>query len=127
MLLFLRDADVVDEWLKTQQTLLESGESEFGGVDLDQCQKEIQDLDKQQGHARAFEERLNSVKKQTTFEHQEQQAAEKRLENEKLREEEQSATSESTKTPEKPIRAPDSEASRTTSEIPTTNGELSVN
>ena len=60
MLLFLRDADVVDDWLKAQQALLESSDkTEI--VDLEKCEKEIQDLERQQGHARAFEERLKAM------------------------------------------------------------------
>ena len=53
MLLFLRDADVVDEWLRTQQatnTTLTIGEQ----VDLETCEKEIHDLEKRQGNVTNF-------------------------------------------------------------------------
>merc|ERR1711935_416817 len=67
MLLFLRDADVVDGWLRTQQatnTTLTIGEQ----VDLETCEKEIHDLEKKPGQAKAFEERVSGLRRTTTIE-----------------------------------------------------------
>ena len=48
MLLFLRDADVVDEWLRTQQAANTTSTVDEQ-VDLETCEKEIHDLEKRQG------------------------------------------------------------------------------
>ena len=48
MLLFLRDADVVDEWLRTQQAANTTATVDEQ-VDLETCEKEIHDLEKRQG------------------------------------------------------------------------------
>ena len=47
MLLFLRDADVVDEWLRTQQQATATNSQ--ADIDLETCEKEIHDLEKRQG------------------------------------------------------------------------------
>ena len=47
MLLFLRDADVVDEWLRAQQQATASNSQ--ADIDLETCEKEIHDLEKRQG------------------------------------------------------------------------------
>ena len=47
MLLFLRDADVVDEWLRAQQQATATNSQ--ADIDLETCEKEIHDLEKRQG------------------------------------------------------------------------------
>merc|ERR1712176_857734 len=67
MLLFLRDADVVDEWLRTQQAANTTSTVDEQ-VDLETCEKEIHDLEKRQGQAKAFEDRVSGLRRTTAFE-----------------------------------------------------------
>ena len=50
MLLFLRDADVVDEWLTKQQAAVASNDNTVSGFDLETAEKELHDLEKRQGN-----------------------------------------------------------------------------
>ena len=49
MLLFLRDADVVDEWLRTQQNLLSDDLQSPTTFDIDRTQRDIIDIERRQG------------------------------------------------------------------------------
>lgn len=62
MLLFLRDADVVDEWLRTQQATNTTSTIDEQ-VDLETCEKEIHDLEKRQGNVTDFSVKFSSFVK----------------------------------------------------------------
>ena len=55
MLLFLRDADVVDEWLRTQQNLLSDDLQSPTTFDIDRTQRDIIDIERRQGIVQIFD------------------------------------------------------------------------
>ena len=60
MLLFLRDADVVDEWLRTQQNLLSDDLQSPTTFDIDRTQRDIIDIERRQGIVQILTSRLRS-------------------------------------------------------------------
>jgi hypothetical protein len=102
MLLFLRDADVVDEWLRTQQNLLSDDLQSPTTFDIDRTQRDIIDIERRQGHAKTFEERITGLKKTTTYENDIRQKEKQQAEQIQKDESESEKKSESSVSEEKP-------------------------
>ena len=62
MLSFLRDADVLDAWLSSQRNQIESDNRD---VNLALCEEALQEVERQQGNANAWMDKVKQIRIQT--------------------------------------------------------------